>query len=282
MKGLNAFLGWLLMLAVLAVPSFLFFNWWSKNKTQSAGELTVKTSGKDVFSSAEQRPGAAQPVPRGAASATASLSPVSTGAARGPAQPADAAFDAAAQSVEPARPQRVLPAQDARQSATAREPALSTEAARLSYYTPRTDRNPMLSQDDYRRIKEAERLRAEKERADRMGQKRVASLEDGFNATVESRYQPDILLQPDDGKIVGRTQIRLNRSPASVIDNHHVNFQRIRKDAVYGLLQGGFGIVGGYQNRNFRFFGHITTPPCRITCLRPLYRLGAAAGHAPP
>ena len=174
MKGLNAFLGWLLMLAVLAVPSFLFFNWWSKNKTQSAGELTVKTSGKDVFSSAEQRPGAAQPVPRGAASATASLSPVSTGAARGPAQPADAAFDAAAQSVEPARPQRVLPAQDARQSATAREPALSTEAARLSYYTPRTDRNPMLSQDDYRRIKEAERLRAEKERADRRGQKRVA------------------------------------------------------------------------------------------------------------
>lgn len=173
MKGLNAFLGWLLMLAVLAVPSFLFFNWWAKNKTQSAGETAVKTAVKDVFSSAEQRPGTAQPVPRDAASSPASLSPVSTSSARGPApaQPADAAFDAAAQPAAPARPQSVLPAQG--QPAPARETALSTQAARISYYTPKSDRNPMLSQDDYRRIQEAERLRAEKERAELLNRKRV-------------------------------------------------------------------------------------------------------------
>jgi len=80
MKGANAFLGWLLTLAVLAVPSFLFYNWWSKNKAQSAGEAVMETSVKDVFSPAGLSAGAGTGQ---RAAAAVPVSSVSTIPARG-------------------------------------------------------------------------------------------------------------------------------------------------------------------------------------------------------
>ncbi|HNW44921.1 MAG TPA: hypothetical protein PKI19_10485, partial [Elusimicrobiales bacterium] len=141
MKGLNAFLGWLLMLAVLAVPSFLFYNWWAKNKRQTAGETTVKSSVKDVFSAAGQRPAGAGPGMRDSGAAPAPVSSVSTITAGG-AEPkptsapaAPAAADAAKTAAAPV-PAARNPGQQA---------GSSDSAQKASFYAPKASRNPMLS-----------------------------------------------------------------------------------------------------------------------------------------
>lgn len=173
MKGVNAFLGWILTLAVLAVPSFLFYNWWAKNKTQSAGEAVVETSGKDIFSPAGPGAGAGtgQRIPSAMA---APVSSISTIPARGAiARPliAPAQTETALTAAGPGlKPPVLTPGQ---QPSAARPAAVSTQTARVSTYSPKTDRNPMLSTEDYRRMKEDEQMRLEAEQAARSSRPKI-------------------------------------------------------------------------------------------------------------
>jgi hypothetical protein len=69
MKNFTTMVGWLLLVAVLAVPSFLFYNWLSKSKQQNQAELVHEPMAGSVFPS--EKGGSAAPAdfgrPRAAA-----------------------------------------------------------------------------------------------------------------------------------------------------------------------------------------------------------------------
>ncbi len=168
MKSLSSLLGWLLLVAVLAVPSFLFYNWWTKSRQQASSELAQSPAPANIFPAADKNSATAQVL-------------ISTPAAAAP-QPAAA----------PARPAANPAVQDAPGPAAAvstavvtaapvstgavRGVVVSTQPQKASYFSPKGDRDPTLSPDDYRRIKEAERARRdaelEQQRKDRMVQKK--------------------------------------------------------------------------------------------------------------
>ena len=54
MKNSASVVGWFLLAAVLAVPSFLFYNWWSKNKEKAALERVQTVNSGNVFPSSEK------------------------------------------------------------------------------------------------------------------------------------------------------------------------------------------------------------------------------------
>lgn len=158
MKKLNSFVGWSLLVAVLAVPTFLFYNWWAGNSAKRALEMTPGKGNPDIFTgSAQARPeGSAPPV---YSTVTASPSQAAGAPAAGPAamqprsvvQPPAAAASFSAPAVSSA-------------SARVGGVSLSTAAKQVSYYNPKTDRDPTLSPEDSRRIKEAQDQLAEAER----------------------------------------------------------------------------------------------------------------------
>jgi cytoskeletal protein RodZ len=182
MKSLTSVLGWTLLVAVLAVPSFLFYNWWNKSRQQAVSEIPQEAAAQNIFPAQD----------KGAAAHTAQPAP----AAQAPAQQPQAA----APVVQP-KPQQPDPAPAAQQpaprepsasaqapaAAPAAQPAVSTAAPQavqqstaaavgadgqklVSSFKPRTDRDPTLSPDDYQRIKDAEAARKEAERQARMAE----------------------------------------------------------------------------------------------------------------
>lgn len=180
MKGVNTLLGWLLMLAVLAIPSFLFYNWWSKNKVQGASEAAMEAPAQDVFSKAEQQsqvsssplPAAALPTPAAAATVPAQPAPlpISTAAAQA-ARPLPAQAAAVSTAMAPAQlPEASKPAQPA--------VSASTGPAKRSFFAPKGVRNPMLSAQELQQIKDAEEARLEAERQARMSQQQVRKPKD--------------------------------------------------------------------------------------------------------
>lgn len=184
MKSFSSLLAWLLLIAVLAVPSFLFYNWWSKSSKQSSAEVTPGTVTVNVFPSDEgSRSAAAQPA--AVQQPAAAQAPVR--------QPAAAPALQASPSKEPVRQPAPVPAQagEPEEEPPADNPPAdnppadnppagtppaqdqqavdgSTVQARVSYYEPKSDRDPTLSPEDYRRIKELQRQREEAERMRRM------------------------------------------------------------------------------------------------------------------
>ena len=180
MKNFTSILGWLLLLAVLAVPSFLFYNWLSKSKQQNQAELVHEPMAGNVFPSEKGGPAAAV--------RQVSVTPVQQGVKAEELKPAGPAKTAPAAALTPAAPARQLqeqapspsakapaavpaPAQQpsistaAQQGAAQEQVAVSTVPKQLSSYSPKTLRDPTFSPDDYRRIKE-EAMR--REEADRM------------------------------------------------------------------------------------------------------------------
>lgn len=162
MKGLSAVFGWLLMLAVLAVPSFLFYNWWEKNNKRTDSEtIQASSPATSVFPSSEQQPPA---VPaedtQGEAKAAADPAPsplVKTASAtesvkKAPAVPV---------SPEPSAP---APSQPAAAAPVAEQPAAVSTSALVSWYAPKSTRDPTLSPQDYNLIRQLERERLEAER----------------------------------------------------------------------------------------------------------------------
>ena len=187
MKGVNTLLGWLLMLAVLAVPSFLFYNWWSKNKAPVAVETAADAPAGEVFPSAEKSSGTQPSAMPGAASQHELAVSTSPAAARGtvpgapapqfkpgPAPERDAPAALAQPSANAPEAAAPAPAQPAPASAQTAQPAVSasTQPAKISFYSPKGKRNPMLSPQDYAKIKEVEAEREEAARLARMNQTR--------------------------------------------------------------------------------------------------------------
>ena len=158
MKSLSSLLGWLLLVAVLAVPSFLFYNWWTKSKQQSSAEMAQAPSPANIFPAADKSQATA-PVLLSTPAPVVQSAPV-------PVRPA---ADPAAQDAPSDRP---VPAAVVSTSAVVAAPvstgavqgvAVSTQTKKASYFSPKGDRDPTLSPADYQRIKEADMQKRDEE-----------------------------------------------------------------------------------------------------------------------
>ncbi len=199
MKSFSSILGWLLLAAVLAVPSFLFYNWWSKSRQQASTEITRGPVTTDVFPASA--PAAAAPpsaAPQPAGNVPAAAAAVSSQTAAAPAEPAfkaapasqapspavqpspgpAAAVPPAAKAVPDARPaaspgpaSRPAPAPAPQGSGADSLPVrISTAPQPVSYYDPKSTRDPTLTPDDYRKIREQEYQRLQEERQQRLAE----------------------------------------------------------------------------------------------------------------
>jgi len=186
MKSFTTLIGWLLLAAILIVPSFLFYNWWSANKkNEAAVQVPVQSvSTATIFAGAQDAPSALPPrtvqaaIPQAASTSAlpvkdpskpnttpAAASPAAPGAASsaqvrqdGPIIPQATAAAVKSQSV----PQSTAPVQGG--AAPAVQAAVSTQNVSGSYFAPKSDRDPIMSPSEYRKIKEEENLRREAER----------------------------------------------------------------------------------------------------------------------
>ncbi len=191
MKSLTSMLGWLLLLAVLAVPSFLFYNWWTKSRQQTSSELAQEPVQANIFPSSEKAAPAAPPARSTAPAPSPEVQPGPKAAQESASQPAAATRPAAQQAARQPAPQQPAPqppapasqpAQVQQSSAPARSVAVSTAPKPVSYYDPKTDRDPTLSPADYSKIKKLELERLEAAR-----QARLAALHRPSEPTIESR-----------------------------------------------------------------------------------------------
>ena len=177
MKNFTSILGWLLLVAVLAVPSFLFYNWWSKGNQQNQAELVHEPLAGNVFPSEKPSPGAVprQPaavppqVQAAAPQAAASSAPAATPPGRPAARPAETPEQRppSASSKPPAEASRQVP-ETAVSTTAMKTVELSTKTKTFSYYNPKSTRDPTFSTDDYRRIQEEKDRREELERQRKM------------------------------------------------------------------------------------------------------------------
>jgi len=163
MKSFTSLLAWLLMAAVLAVPSFLFYNWWSNSKKQVSAEISQGPGTAPVFQSEgaaqaaqpaalpPSAPPAGQPAMESAAPEQRSPSASAAAPEAATAQPAPAAEPEAQPETQPE-----AAAQQGVESSTVPKP--------VSYYEPKRDRDPTFSPDDYKRIRDEAMQRAEAER----------------------------------------------------------------------------------------------------------------------
>ncbi|HAT73215.1 MAG TPA: hypothetical protein DCS63_10415 [Elusimicrobia bacterium] len=162
MKSLTSLLGWAFLLAVLAVPSFLFYNWWEKSRQQASAEMTQEAAPADIFPSSEKsRPA---PPPAGPGKGT-------------PQPPAASERPGAQPAPEPAPQQPPLISSAPVQPAPSAAGALKTgpvpaQPRLVSYYRPKSDRDPTFSPEDYSRLKEAELRRLEAEEQRRLAESR--------------------------------------------------------------------------------------------------------------
>ncbi|MDP2866512.1 MAG: hypothetical protein Q8O90_09730 [Elusimicrobiota bacterium] len=184
MKNFTTIVGWLLLVAVLAVPSFLFYNWLSKSKRQNQAELAHEPMAGSVFPFEKSgQPAGAQQAPA-AASRQAVKADAPRPAPQAPAVQPDKALPASRPAAETDGPiEEQAPSASSNPPAaapqSAQAPAVSTAAQlgegqsqvavstgprSISYYNPKTARDPTFTPDDYRRIKEEQRQREEAER----------------------------------------------------------------------------------------------------------------------
>ncbi len=187
MKNFTTMVGWLLLVAVLAVPSFLFYNWLSKSKLQNQAELAHEPMAGSVFPSeksgqpagAQQAPAATsqqavkadppRPAPQAPAAQPVQARPVPVSR---PAEETDGPIEEQAPSASsnppaaaPQSAQAPAVSTAAQQGEGQSQTAVSTGPKLISYYNPITARDPTFTPDDYRRIKEEQRQREEAERA---------------------------------------------------------------------------------------------------------------------
>lgn len=178
MKNFTSILGWLLLIAVLAVPSFLFYNWWSKGNQQNMAEMVHEPMAGSVFPSERTGQGvpARQPSAVPAQGPGPAAQPLNSAAATAPASPAAPVLQPAPvpagqpPSASSRPPAEALPKVQAPEisTAAARTVETSTKTKIISYYNPKSTRDPTFSPDDYRRIKEEQLRREEMERQQKM------------------------------------------------------------------------------------------------------------------
>ncbi|OGR75444.1 MAG: hypothetical protein A2X32_13070 [Elusimicrobia bacterium GWC2_64_44] len=182
MKSFSSILLWLLLIALVAVPSFLFYNWVMQGKEKAAAETTSTGPVANVF------PPSQDATPRPAA-APAAQPQAALAQAAAPVQPAPRPAPAPAQQAPAAQPQAApAPAeQSPSASANAPEPAqalqpevstgaeqgveVSTVPKPRSWYAPKSERDPTFSPADYRKLKEEQMQREEAERLQRYAER---------------------------------------------------------------------------------------------------------------
>lgn len=178
MKSLTSVLGWTLLVAVLAVPSFLFYNWWSKSRQQASAEIPQEAP-QNIFPPADKSAAAAplaapvrQAQPQLSPSAQAVVTPAPQQQAQEPVRkapaPPEQAPSASAQAPAPAP---APAAQEVRQATAAVQAQGGAQQNLISYFRPKTTRDPTLSPDDYQRIKDVENARLEAERQARWAER---------------------------------------------------------------------------------------------------------------
>lgn len=212
MKSSASVLGWFLLIAVLAVPSFLFYNWLNKSSQRNQAELANEPMSGSVFPSEKdsQPAGAGQllaapsrqalkeeepkpaPAPRPAAGSGSaqnatgrygpSSPPLSGAETGGPAgQPPPAQVNPPAAASRPAQETDISSA--AQQGGGQSQVEVSTGPKRVSSYDPKTTRDPTFTPDDYRRIRE-EQLRREEMNRMRLEAERNKPREPGPEARI--------------------------------------------------------------------------------------------------
>ncbi|HAH30918.1 MAG TPA: hypothetical protein DCL44_01240 [Elusimicrobia bacterium] len=137
MKNLASAAGWLLLAAVLAVPSFLFYNWWAKNKEKAALERTQAVSSANVFPAGENTTPVAPGIAASSATNPHKAGPGGTGAA--------GAMETADRSKNIGQPDSVIDAQAPTQSMP---PAGVGGARDIPGQVPHSSVVPASSQDE--------------------------------------------------------------------------------------------------------------------------------------
>ena len=184
MKSLTSVLGWTLLVAVLAVPSFLFYNWWAKSRQQASAEMPQEAP-QNIFPPQEKSSAAApvaapvrqtQPAPAVQAVVTPAPQQQAQAPARNtpaplPEQAPSASAQAPAPSPAPAAAVSTSAAQEVQQATAAVQAQGEAQQNLISYFKPKTTRDPTLSPDDYQRIKDAENARLEAERQARWAER---------------------------------------------------------------------------------------------------------------
>ncbi|HAF94748.1 MAG: hypothetical protein A2021_00520 [Elusimicrobia bacterium GWF2_52_66] len=147
MKNIASTAGWLLLAAVLAVPSFLFYNWWAKNKEKAVSERAQKMNAGAIFQPPAPAAGAGDTPESGGRT-------VSQEQAAIPASTHSAPATASGVSAQAVLTNAAVPA----------AAAVSTRSEPISYFSPKSPRNPTMSPMEYQQIKSEEYQRAEAER----------------------------------------------------------------------------------------------------------------------
>lgn len=179
MKNFSSVIGWILLTAVLAVPSVLFYNWWSANKAKEAHLAASQQGVPRDFFPGEENPAAAD----SPAAAQTLVTPDQPAAAQPEAAPVGAAPEAAGEKQPesqplpsatenpPASPPDAQPAPEVSEAQPAGAPpaAAANESGEqgsddVSYFTPRSKRNPFLTPDDYARMRAEEARRRQEAR----------------------------------------------------------------------------------------------------------------------
>lgn len=176
MKSFSGIIGWLLLVVVLAVPSVLFYNWWTGTRKSEAPvqASTQRVSTAAIFTGAQDKP-AAQPAAQAAAAAEAPVfqpAPVQPAVQSPPAPPATSAEPMASAPRAETRPVEEAPIPAAGPLSVARSTAadqgeagaVPARTAPGSYFSPKSDRDPTMTPGDYQKIKDEERSRLENER----------------------------------------------------------------------------------------------------------------------
>ncbi|HOI43350.1 MAG TPA: hypothetical protein PK523_10430 [Elusimicrobiales bacterium] len=172
MKNFTSVMGWLLLAAVLAVPSFLFYNWWSANKAEEArsaasGQAVPRNffpgqegAKQGTEAGAVPSAGAAPRAEKPAAAEAAEELPAGTSSQAAPERSPSAAPEAAprAGAEEPAAAVKPGGEAPAARTGTAPEVAKSS-VTETSYFRPRTKRNPFMTPQDYAMLREQEDMR---------------------------------------------------------------------------------------------------------------------------
>ncbi|HCC48024.1 MAG TPA: hypothetical protein DEQ38_07930 [Elusimicrobia bacterium] len=241
MKSFTSILGWLLLIALVAVPSFLFYNWLTQSKKAASEEL-ASAPAVNVFPPAAAQPeGSSQPAVSPAAGqpqaqpAARQMLPAPQPVQEQPQAQAPAAAQAPAEqppSASASAPETPAENQEGEQAPAGEQPAVevSTVPKPISYYEPKSERDPTFSPADYRRIKEERLAREEAARMQALSERRTKAREPG----PETR----ISLQG----IVGNAAI-ING------DMYYVN-QTVRGVKIVKI--GADYVIGDYKGKKFR------------------------------
>ncbi|MFA6433900.1 MAG: hypothetical protein WCW52_04325 [Elusimicrobiales bacterium] len=190
MKSLTGAIGWFLLAAALVVPAFLFYSWWMGAKTNEAPvQVPVRgASTATVFGGAQDRP-AAQPAADAAA-------PQAAGRLEETASAATFAQRAAGRPVDEVSPAAV-PQGTVRSTAA----ALATG----SYFSPKSDRDPTMTPEDYEKMREEAWQRLEDERARQLAARKQQKESGGENRIKLQGIVGDSVIINGEMYSVGRT-----------------------------------------------------------------------------